>query len=156
MVGADSAYGSPDRSTMTRRNPFEELEQLFERMSQQVEPGEWGALRRDGVSVDVVDLGDELEVTVDLPGYEREDIELTLSEGTLRIEAERETEQEEREDADVRYVRRERRRESVSRSIRLPEAVEEDEATARYQNGVLTVTLPKVAPDEAGQRIDIE
>lgn len=142
---------------MTRRNPFEELEQLFERMSQQVEPSEWGSFRRGSISVDIVDVGDSLEVTADLPGFERDEISLTLSDGALRIDAERSSETEEREeDTAVRYVRQERHHESVSRSIRLPEAIDESAASARHTNGVLTVSLPKAEPGAEGRQIDIE
>ncbi|TKX78973.1 Hsp20/alpha crystallin family protein [Halorubrum sp. SD626R] len=62
-----------------------------------------------------------------------------------------------RDDApSVRYHRRERRGRSVSRTIRLPEPVERAEATASYDDGVLTVTLPKrSASDAGGHRIDV-
>lgn len=141
---------------MTRRNPFEELEQLFERMSRQVEGGDLPALGGADMSVDVLDRGDTLEVRADLPGFEREDIDLTLTDGTLTIEANRERDIEEHDDDDVRYYRRERRRTSASRSVRIPEAIDEDAASARYEGGVLTIALPKADPGAAGQQIDIE
>lgn len=92
-------------------------------------------------------------MTADLAGYETDDIDLTLSDGTLRLEAAR-TEDEEFEEG--RYIRRERTDRSVSRRIRLPEPVEEDEVSASYTSGVLTVTLPKVGGGEESRRIDIE
>ena len=138
---------------MTRRNPFEELEQLFERMSKQVDPGDWGSFGQS-VPADVVDLGETIEITVDLPGFEREEIDLTLGDGSLRVQAEYEHEDAE-EDPARRYMRRERSRKTISRSIRIPDAVDEDEATATLQNGVLTVNLPKVDPDAGSKQIDI-
>lgn len=141
---------------MRRRNPFDELEELFERMSRQFEGGDWYTGGKP-ISVDVADTGDTYELTADLPGYDRDDIELTLAEGSLTIEAVREEADEEREETpSVRYVRREREHAEISRTIRLPEPIDEEEAVARYRNGVLTVTLPKQEPDEDATSIDIE
>lgn len=105
------------------------------------------------LSVDLADHEDSFEVTADLPGYEREDIDLSVADRTLRISAERD---ESTEEGDGNYLRRERRRQSVSRSLSLPEEVAEEEASATYTNGVLTVTLPKAATDEDSRSIDIE
>ncbi|WP_121744212.1 Hsp20/alpha crystallin family protein [Natronorubrum halophilum] len=138
-----------------RRNPFEDIEAMLDRLNQQIEEGMTsGGLQVPGsVPVDVVDTGDEYHVTADLPGYEIDDIELTLSEGTLRLEASREDEEK---TAEGRYLRRERTRTSANRRIRLPEPVEEDEVSAGYQDGILTVRLPKVSNEEESRRIDIE
>lgn len=147
-----------------RRNPFEEIERLFNRMSRQFEDEIGGNLPQVGgmagtkPAMDVRDDGDELVVTADLPGYDKEDIDVQLRGDTLHVSAERESgSQQEGERGQGRYIRQERRRESVSRSVTLPEQVEEDEVSAEYQNGVLTVRLPKVqASGGDGHRIDIE
>ncbi len=139
-----------------RRNPFEELEEVVDRISRQVEEGMTrgtGLPVPGDVDVDVADADDEYVVTADLPGYDTDDVELTLSEGTLRLEATRE-EADEYEGG--RYIRRERTQRSVSRRIRLPEPVDEDEVSASYQNGVLTVRLPKEAGGEDATQIDID
>ena len=144
------------------RNPLEELERLFERMSRQYGGGSdrpqsdgsigWFGTELEPMSVDIVERDDEYVVTVDLPGFEKEDVSLQLADETLRIEADRE---ETGEEADGEYIRRERRHESVRRSIRLPESVDSDGVTARMNNGVLTVTLEKPAVEDA-ESIDIE
>jgi len=137
-----------------RRNPFEELEDMLERMSKQFDGGVPGGLPTVGsVAVDVADRDAEYVVTADLPGYETEDIEVTVTEGRLHIEAERETDFDEEGEE---YIFNERRRESVSRSVRLPEPVEEDAVTATYTNGVLTITLPKEDVGDEGHHIEIE
>ncbi|NUB89983.1 Hsp20/alpha crystallin family protein [Haloterrigena sp. SYSU A558-1] len=138
-----------------RRNPFDDIEELLDRVSRQVEEGMGaGGLQVPGsVPVDVVDAGEEYLVTADLPGYETDDIELTLSEGTLRLEANRE---DESEYAEGRYLRRERTRTSANRRIRLPEPVEEENVSAGFEDGVLTVRLPKVSGTDDSKRIDIE
>jgi HSP20 family protein len=139
---------------MSRRNPFEEIEQMFEQMNDQFgQFGEMSVPATQSLSVDLADHEDSFEVTADLPGYEREDIDLSVADRTLRISAERD---ESTEESDGNYLRRERRRQSVSRSLSLPEEVAEGEASATYTNGVLTVTLPKAATDEDSRSIDIE
>ncbi len=161
------------------RNPFDEVEELLNRLSRQVEEGMArgsGFPSPGSVAVDVADHDDEYVVTADLPGYEIDDIDLRLSEGTLRIEADREASREYGTDVDAgsddgdderteitttddepsHYIRRERTRQSVSRRLRLPEPVDEEAVSASYANGVLTVTLPKLSPGGDSRRIDID
>jgi HSP20 family protein len=139
---------------MSRRNPFEEIEQMFERMNQQL--GQLNEMPVPGtqqLSVDLADREDAFEVTADLPGYDREDIDLSVADRTLRISAEHD---DSTEAGDGDYLRRERRRRSVSRSLSLPEDVAEEEASATYTNGVLTVTLPKATDLDDSRSIDID
>jgi HSP20 family protein len=146
---------------MSRRNPFDELEELFDRMQENFESAArtWDPAETDlptsagaGMRVDLEDTGEELVLTGDLPGFEADDIDVRVVDGTLRVGAERD---EETEEEGGEYVRRERRRTSVSRSIDLPSAVDEDDITATYNNGVLTVRMPKSDPDSRGTRIDV-
>lgn len=146
---------------MPRSSPFDDVETLFERMSKQFDDVSRQFERSNvagmtsGVDVDVADEGDEFVVVADLPGYEKEDIDLAVTERVLTIEATHETSAE--HDSEE-YIRRERRHESVRRDVRLPEAVVSDEASASYNNGVLTVTLPKETTDDDddSHRIDVE
>ncbi|MEF8903945.1 MAG: Hsp20/alpha crystallin family protein [Haloarculaceae archaeon] len=132
-----------------RDNPFEEIERMFERMSEQFGEMQPGQLPTETGSalVDVEDRGDAFVVTADLPGFDREDIEVELRDDTLELSASHET-AEETETSD--FVRRERRRSDVSRSIRFPEPVDAEGTSATHENGVLTVTLPKQTPEESG------
>ena len=116
---------------------------------------ELGTLTGGGAAVDVADREGELVVTADLPGFRREDIDLTLRDDELHVEAEHREESEESGE-DGHYIRKERRHQSVSRSVTLPEAVEAERASAQFQNGVLTVTLPKQHEEgEGSTRIDV-
>ncbi|MCU4752560.1 Hsp20/alpha crystallin family protein [Halobacteria archaeon AArc-curdl1] len=138
-----------------RRNPFEDLEEMLDRVSEQFD----GGVGTDGlpvpssVAVDVIDRVDEYVVTADLPGFETENIDLTLADGTLRLEAE---DVGEDETLDEHYIRRERTQRSINRRIRLPEPVDEEAVSAGYNNGVLTVTLPKLEEGDDSKQIDIE
>ncbi|MFK8212010.1 Hsp20/alpha crystallin family protein [Haloferax volcanii] len=146
---------------MRRTNPFDDFEELFERMSRQFDEmgrqfdrsGMMAQVRHE-MAIDVTDHDDEIVVTVDLPGYEKEDLALSVANRTLTVEATRELDAER---AEGEYLRRERRHESARRTIRLPETVDEDGASASYHNGVLTVSLPKrdIEPDDS-RRIDID
>lgn len=114
-----------------------------------------------GIKVDVAEDDEAVTVTADLPGFDREDIDVTVEDNVLTVAAEHEEETEEEGEGEEgekeTYHRRELRRRSVSRRIRLPTAVEEEDATAEYENGVLTITLPKVEPEDAeGHSIDVE
>ena len=130
-------------------NPFDEIERIFDRMS--AEFGGEAFAAAGSLAVDVEDRNDEFVVTADVPGFSKDDIDVTLADRTLRIAAERE---ETTEEADVDYVRRERHRTSASRSVSLPGAVDEAGISATYKNGVLTVTLSKA--EGGGQRIEVE
>ena len=140
-------------SCMTSRNPFDEIERMFEQMDKGLKT--FDASLTQGVPVDLIDEGESYVVTADLPGYEKEDIDVRVSGSTLMIRAERSTETEEA-DGDGEFVRRERSRESVNRSVQLPERVSQDETDASYQNGVLTVSLPKETSLDSGESIPIE
>jgi HSP20 family protein len=136
----------------SKPNPFDEIERMFEQMSRQFEsfdPMDVGG-SLGGIPINVRDEGEQFVVTADLPGYATDDIEVTLPDTTtLRISAETESDVTSEEDV---FVRRERRQQSVSRSVSLPDRVAEDETDAGYQHGVLTVTLPKAEPDDDGGR----
>ncbi|WP_336136515.1 Hsp20/alpha crystallin family protein [Natronomonas amylolytica] len=139
------------------RNPFDEIERMFDRMSNRLEPFDEGAFQ-GSVAVDVKETDDAYTVTADLPGFDRDDIDVELAGDRLTLSATHttETEREEGESDDGgHYLRRERRQQSVSRSVRLPEPVDEGATEAAYRNGVLTVTLPKEAGGDSGHDIPI-
>lgn len=145
-----------------RSNPLEELERFFERMGRQFDEAPLldpsGSLERwspafGTVAIDLVDRDDEFVATVDMPGFDRDEIDVRVTDHKLRIKAEREETLDEEEEG--RFIRRERRRESADRSIRLPDDVNTDEVKATMKNGVLTITLPKLEAKEA-RGIEIE
>jgi len=128
-----------------RDNPFGEIEQLFEEFTQLGDP------LGGRVPVDVVDAGEEIIVYADLPGRDPGTISVQLTESrTLSIDAPREE-----ISADGRYVKRERTRDSVSRSVQLPAAVDDEETEANYDQGVLAIHLPKLQGDSDGTDIPV-
>ncbi|OQX55599.1 MAG: hypothetical protein B5M53_04045 [Candidatus Cloacimonas sp. 4484_209] len=101
-------------------------------------------------ALDVEESKDNIKVTAELPGMKKDDIKLTISDGQLVIQGERKFEKEEK---DKTYHRIERSYGKFRRVISLPTEVVEDKAKASYENGILTVTIPKsekVKPKEIG------
>ncbi len=102
-----------------------------------VMPREWGV---NQPKVDVIEQGDNLVVKAELPGFDPNSIDVRCEGNllTIRGEAQQENEREEN-----RYHVRERRLSSFVRIIPLPSDVDADKAKAEFENGVLTLTLPK-------------
>lgn len=92
-------------------------------------------------SVNVVENEDSYHIEVAAPGLEKGDFNLEVDGDTLVVSAEKEATDETKED---KYMRREFNYTSFSRSFQLPEGVNADEIGAKYDNGVLQVTLPKL------------
>ena len=151
-----------------RPRPFDGIEELLDRLNRQIETAtkSWESqldtrsrldLSTSGseMQLDLADEDDEFVVTVDVPGYESDDLELRLTGETLAISGTRER-TEEVGGEDETYLRRERKAQSFSRQIRLPEPVDEDAVQASVNNGILTVRLPKREPSEEAHSIDIE
>ncbi|MDD2439845.1 MAG: Hsp20/alpha crystallin family protein [Methanosarcinaceae archaeon] len=132
------------------RRTQERLNQLFEDFG----PSEEWTEKTFAPLVDIMEEEDKIIVTTDLPGVEKEDIELNLKEDLLEINAKCGKEEEETEKGG--YFRKERSYTRYYRAIRLPTGVSEENAKAKMENGVLTVTLPKLKLKEPKKKIRIE
>jgi HSP20 family protein len=95
--------------------------------------------------IDLADNGKEYVVKADLPGINKDDLNIEITENAIEISGETKIEQKE-EDKDKGYIRRERRYAKFYRSLPLPENVLTDKADAMLKDGVLTVKLPKATP----------
>ncbi|SEV88835.1 Hsp20/alpha crystallin family protein [Natrinema salifodinae] len=150
-----------------RPNPFDGLDELFDRLNRQIETAaqSWESqvdnrsqldlsMGGSATSIDLADEGDEFVVTVDVPGYESEDLELRLVGRRLAVSGERERDREVGGE-DENYIRRERTTKSFSRQLRLPEPVDDEAVQASVNNGILTVRLPKQEPSDEARSIDI-
>lgn len=142
---------------MQSSTPFEMMESFFERMNREGATGFGSGLALptygdNALSMDVTDRPEAYDVTVDVPGYDREDVDVRVEEDTLSITAEHEHEHE--DDAGP-FIHRERSHRTLRRSIDLPTDIDRDGVAARLTNGVLTVTLPKRADDAAEDSVEI-
>jgi HSP20 family protein len=90
--------------------------------------------------VDVADTDKEIKVSVELPGLDDKDVEVSLTKETLTIKGEK---KEEKEEKGKDYYRSERSFGSFTRTIPLPVEIDVEKAAASFKKGVLTVMLPK-------------
>lgn len=102
--------------------------------------------------LDVTESESAFVVRADVPGFKKEQIALDVEKGVLTVRAEA---AEEKDENAERYHRRERRSQSVTRRIALPEGVSENDIAADLADGVLTITLPK-APQAQARKIAIK
>lgn len=134
-------------NNLTTYNPFNELAD-FEK-SLLGNPLGFLSSSLSQFNTDITDEGENYLLAADLPGFEKKDISLDISEDTLTIKAERHSEHEEK-DKKGKYVRCERSYGSYSRQFDIS-GINKDTITAKYENGVLKIILPKkvIAPPES-------
>ena len=150
---------SPFRGRRGFYDPVSEMNRMFDEMlggglarrqggqQQRAEVTEWAP------AIDVVAKDGDLVLRAELPGVKSEDVDITLQNNVLTLSGERKAEQEEERGG---YYVRERRYGSFSRSLTVPEGVDESKIHARYENGVLEVTVEGAAQVQEPKRIQIE
>ncbi len=94
---------------------------------------------------DIKETEDQYVLSVELPGFNKEDVKLSLKDGYLNISATAQDEEEE-EEKDGKFLRRERYTGAMTRSFYVGEDITEEDVKAKFGNGVLTLALPKEAP----------
>ena len=95
------------------------------------------------MKTDIRDTDSSYELDIDMPGFKKEDIKAQLKDGYLTISASTSANNDE-QDKDGRYIRRERYAGSCSRSFYVGEGVKEEEIRAKFENGILKLSIPKV------------
>jgi len=142
---------------LTRWNPFQEMinlrntvDRLFDTtlndLNTTTEPMSWG------LALDVIEQNDAYLVKASVPGINPDDLEITFTDNVLTIKGSTKTEEEVK---DARYHVRERRYGSFARSLTLGDRIKADAIQASYDNGVLTLTLPK-SEEVKPKRIQIQ
>lgn len=137
-----------------RRMKRDSFEDLFDQMQNLF--SEFQDVGRDltglgRMPVDIHEQDGEIVVKADLPGVEKQDINLKADEDTLEIAAES---SEEVQEENEKYFRRERSKRTYRRTISWPATVDTSSISAEYEDGVLTVTATK--EDSEGLDIEIE
>ena len=125
---------------------------LFDELFRDVAPGYFikplhGDPLPAQIKVDVAEVNNAYTVHAEIPGVSRDDIHVSLDGGVVTLSAEIKQQDEQKKDAKV--LRSERYYGSVSRSFQLPQEVDAGAARAKYENGVLNLTLPKKAQANA-------
>ncbi len=130
------------RPILSTIDPFEQLLNFREEMNRLFESpmeGSSQAFNTWAPAIDLFEDKDNFFVRAELPGMKKEDIDVSLHEGTLLVSGERKLHEAE----GARAHRSERFSGQFQRSVALPTAVASDKVTASYRDGILTITLPK-------------
>lgn len=103
----------------------------------------YGKNARNLMKTDVKDSGDHYDVAIDLPGFKKDEISVSVDNGYLTVSAEKGQEKEEKEEKNGRYIRRERCAGSVSRSYYVGSAVKPEDVKAKFEDGILALQVAK-------------
>ena len=142
----------PYRRSAIAYNPFRELETLDRAFFS--EPFFAQSLAMNSFRTDISLDGNNVILEAELPGFAKEEISLELKEDVLTVSAEHSSDEGEK-DEEGRYIPRERRYGSFKRSFDVS-AINTDEISAEYVNGVLKLTMPRKTPVEPeARRIEI-
>ena len=102
----------------------------------------YGKHAKNMMKTDVKEMGENYEISIDLPGFKKEELSLQLNNGYLTVNAAKGLDKEEKGEKET-YIRRERYSGSMSRSFYVGEGITEKEIHAKYENGILTLEVPK-------------
>jgi HSP20 family protein len=139
-------------SNLVRWEPFRDLVSLREAMDRLFEDsfvrpsGWWPAERATTLALDMHESDEDVTVRASIPGVKPEDVDISVKGDVLTISGQT---TEEKEEEGGTYHLRERRFGAFQRSVRLPAMIKADKAEATFENGVLTLKLPKVEEAKA-------
>lgn len=136
-------------------DPFEEIRETQRYLSDLFEdfmPAEWAESETYAPLVDVKEEDNNVIVTADMPGVNKEDVDINVRDDMIEINAQHKEESKTEEEG---YYRHERTYRAFSRTVPLPASVSEEGASAKLENGVLKITLPK-AEEEKERKIKVE
>lgn len=130
---------------MVRWDPFQEMVSLRDAMDRLfqdsvIRPTTRTFAREGTFAMDVYETDNEIVVEASLPGIKPEDVDITMTGDTLTIKGEIKAGEEVRQES---YYLQERRYGSFTRSLTIPVAVQADRADARFEHGILHLSLPK-------------
>ena len=132
---------------MASYNPFRELDEMSRRL--------WSASEMSAFRTDITEKDGNYVLEAELPGFKKEDISIDLDKDCLTITASRSSESDE-DDKERNFVRRERFYGSYSRSFNVS-GIDTDGITAAYNDGILSVSMPKKNPEiPAARRLEIQ
>ena len=121
---------------------FDDFDNLMNFSFPDVDKTLYGKHAKNMMKTDVKDAGDHYELDIDMPGFDKKDIKAELKDGYMTISATTDKNNDEK-DKDGKYIRRERYYGSCSRSFYVGENVEESDIKARFENGILKLSVPK-------------
>ena len=123
----------------------------------EVDKALYGKHANNVMKTDVRETDSGYEVDIDLPGFKKDEINIQLDNGYLSISAAKGLDKDE-QDKEGKYIRKERYAGSMSRSFYVGNAITQDDIKAKYESGILRLSVPKKAAEEieSAKRIAIE
>lgn len=139
--------------TMQHWDPLSEIRRMEENMNRLwkglgTAGNHDGLMESWGIPLDVVEEQNDIVVKASIPAVKPEDIEVTIEDGVLTIKGETKTEHEQK---GKNYLMKERAIGNFYRALRLPQSVDTEKVQNSYENGVLTLTFPKLESKKAKQ-----
>ncbi len=132
--------------------PFgRDFDKEFSKAMAPTEHALYGKHAKNMMKTDVRETDDSYEVDIDLPGFKKDEVKIQLADGYLTIEAAKGLDKDEKDKKSGKYIRRERYAGSMSRSFYVGEDVKQEEIHAKYDNGILKLSVPK---KEAKKAVD--
>ncbi len=111
----------------------------------------YGKHAKNLMKTDIREKDNSYELDIDLPGFKKDEIQLQLKNGYLTVQAAKGLDKDE-QDKKGNYIRQERYAGSMSRSFYVGEHVKEDEVHAKFENGILTIAVPKKDPKAVAEK----
>ena len=102
----------------------------------------YGKHAQNMMKTDIRETDGSYELDIDLPGFKKDEIQIELKDGYLTVSAEKGLDKDE-EDKKGKYIRKERYAGALSRTFYLGEEIREEEIKAKFENGILSVSIPK-------------
>lgn len=103
----------------------------------------YGKHAKNMMKTDVRETDDAYEVDIDLPGFKKDEVTAELNDGYITISAAKGLDKDEKDKKTGKYIRKERYAGSMSRSFYVGEGITQDEISAKYENGILQLKIPK-------------
>ena len=107
----------------------------------------YGKHAKNMMKTDVRETDDSYEVDIDLPAFKKDEVNVKLEDGYITISAEKGLDKVEKDKKTGKYIRRERYAGSMSRSFYVGDGIRQKDIHAKYESGILRLTLPKKAPE---------
>ena len=122
---------------------FDDVPFFDNRAENQIEKKLYGRHAHNVMKTDIKETDDGYELIVDLPGFKKDEIKVSLEDGYLTIEAAKGLDEDEKDKKSGKYIRRERYTGSCQRSFYVGEDVTEEDIKAEFKHGILKLFVPK-------------
>jgi HSP20 family protein len=133
---------------------FDEFDSVFENLSKMFN-GMDKMTKNSYMNIDLYENEKEAVIEAELPGFQRDEININIENNILNITAQKKEEKEEKNDSKKYYIK-ERYFGKVARAFEMPENIDLEKINAKFENGILKITLAKKDEETKNIKIDIQ